>query len=246
MPVKNIEPMFSIVVPCLNEEHYIINLLAALECQDFGSDFFEVIVVDNNCTDNTVQAIWDYSFSSNLSLKLVHEYTPGVSIARNSGAKMTRGDVIIFLDADNLVKSDFLKKLSLYISNKKCSAGSIRTLPDCFSIKGWFVFIILEIIKIVLPRPFGKSFVERAVFSSSGGFDETVVLGENIVFLQNVKRIVKNNNGCFGHFSPAIKCSLRRFNKLGYIKILLPWFIAYLGNHSQKYNTMVDVNENKI
>jgi hypothetical protein len=62
-------------------------------------------------------------------------------------------------------------------------------------IKGWFV---LEIIKVISLKIFGKSFVKRRVYSQSSGFNEDITLGENVEFLQGVKRIVKSEGGRFG------------------------------------------------
>ena len=112
-----------------------------------------------------------------------------------------------------------------------------------FDIKGWFVFAALEIIKTLSPRPFGKSFVERNLFIKCGGFNEAIVLGENVDFLVRVKGLVKKMGGKFGHLRPGVKCSLRRFNKVGYMNILHSWFRAYIGDFSLKYKTMVDINE---
>ena len=240
---KNRKNIFSVVVPCLNEEEYISGLFETLATQVIDLDDFEIIIVDNNSTDRTAQVVWDYAAKSELNIKMVHEYSPGVSIARNSGANMACGSTFIFLDADNTLDQQFLFRLSRYISKSKCIAGSICTLPDVFDIKGWFVFVVLEIIKTLSPRPFGKSFVERDMYKKSGGFDETIVLGENVDFLVRVKGLVKKMGGKFGHLRPGIKCSLRRFYKIGYVKILLPWFRAYVGNYTLKYKTMVDINE---
>ena len=235
---------FSIIIPCFNEEGYILKLLACLERQAFDLECFEVIVVDNHSTDRTSQRLWDYAVQSSLRLKLVHEYTPGVSRARNAGAKVANGRFLIFLDADNLVDKKFLLKLYSKTSVKNYVAGTICTLPDENNVKGWLVFIILEFIKVVFPKPFGKSFVERGIFDQTTGFNESIALGENVEFLQNVKYAVKEVKGRFGHLQPGVRCSLRRFDKEGYLKILLPWFLAYNGIKGMGYKTMAELNEN--
>ncbi len=235
--------LFSVVVPCFNEEDYIFKLLNTLASQNVDAENFEVIVVDNNSTDRTAQVVWEFASKSEMNIKMVHEYMPGVSIARNSGANMSSGSTIVFLDADNTLSQEFLANLSGYISKNNCSAGSIRTMPDEPDIKGWAVFTVLEIIKMFSPRPFGKSFVERDVFIESGGFNEAIVLGENVDFLVRIKKLVKQMGGEFGHIRPGIKCSLRRFYKIGYMKILLPWMRAYVGDYTLNYKTMVDINK---
>lgn len=235
---------FSVVIPCYNEEAYIGNLLASLDAQVFDRAKFEVIVVDNNSLDKTAQAVWDYAATSSMNIRLVHEYTPGVSISRNSGARISHGRTLVFLDADNMLDNRFLSGLFGYMSDKDCNSGSIRTMPDKFNIKGWLVFMILEIIKMVLPKPFGKSFVDRKIFTQVDGFNENIVLGENVEFLVKVKALIKKNGGRFGHCKMGVKCSLRRFEKVGYINVLMPWLMAYIGIYSQEYKTMAELERN--
>ena len=234
--------LFSVVIPCFNEEKYIKKLLLSLEKQDIGSCSFEVVVVDNNSTDKTSQVIWDYAASTALNIQMVHEYTAGVSVARNSGSKIASGEVIVFLDADNTLKENFLARLENYISREQCLAGTICTLPDNRNMRGWILFLFMEFIKTVSPRPFGKSFVDRQVLSSSRGFNESIVLGENVEFLINIKKIVTSMGGMFGQIRPGIRCSLRRFEKVGYIGVLLPWLRAYIGNYTIKYKTMTEID----
>ena len=234
--------LFSIVIPCFNEQDFILNVLKALEKQSINMDKFEVIVVDNSSTDLTAQMVWDYAVNSNLNIKMVHEYRSGVSIAKNTGAKIAIGDVILFLDADNTIKESFLLSLDAYINKENCTAGTIRTIPDNKNIKSVFVFTILEIIKITFPKPFGKSFVNKEVFNESGGYDENVVLGENVFFLQKVKKSFAGTNRKFGHFTLSTQCSIRRFEKEGYLKVLFQWFIAYLGNQNLDYKTMFHID----
>jgi len=239
--LKNL--IFSIVIPCYNEESFITTLLVSLESQNIDLQLFEVIVVDNNSADYTAQAVWNYAKDSNLDLKMVHEYEQGVSIARNSGASIAKGDTIIFLDADNTVPTDFLSQLINYKTRNSINAGSICTLPDNRAPAGWFVFMTLEVIKTLSPKPFGKSFVDRNIYDLSFGFNDDIALGENVEFLQNVKKIVKNNGGKFGHFRPGIKCSLRRFEKAGYSPVLMQWFLAYIGIYNLDYTPMSEFDD---
>lgn len=104
MQVVKRKPRFSIVVPCYNEEAYIANTLKSLEKQDYRGGY-EVIVVDNNCSDNTV------TIARRLGARIVTEYNPGVCWARHSGTKAARGEIIISTDADTVFESNWLSKL---------------------------------------------------------------------------------------------------------------------------------------
>lgn len=233
---------FSIVIPCHNESGYIENLLHDLSAQTIGTENFEVVVVDNNSSDNTNEVIWDFAcHTRKLNVRLVHEYEPGVSCARNSGARVAKGSTLIFLDADNRVSPTFLSDISYTMHAKNSVAGTIRTMPDVAEARALFVFWILEFIKIFLRRPFGKSYVHRRLYDSSQGYNEQIVLGENLDFLIRVKALAKKEGKVFGHIRRPIYCSLRRFHTQGYVRVLMPWFAAYCGFFNLKYQTMTSI-----
>ena len=237
------KPRFSIIIPCHNEEGYVLRLLIALENQTFPIGDFEIIVVDNNSSDKTAAVIWQFAEHTKLNLRMMHEYNLGVSKARNYGAQNSKGESMVFLDADNLVPIDFLDYLDDFMKTTGCIAGTFRVLPDENDWKGSFVFWILELIKCYFPRPFGKSFVRSDIFNYVNGFDENIVLGENVDLLIRIKKLVRANSKNFSHVRRPILCSLRRFTKTGYIRILIPWLIAYLGVKRLNYQTMSSIEK---
>ncbi|WP_233800167.1 glycosyltransferase [Paraburkholderia sp. HP33-1] len=233
---------FSVVVPCHNESGYIENLLHDLSVQTIGTESFEVVVVDNNSSDNTNEVVWDFAcHARKVNVRLVHEYEPGVSYARNSGARAAKGTTLIFLDADNRVSPSFLSDVSYTMHAKNSVAGTIRTMPDVARASALWVFWILELIKVFLGRPFGKSYVQRRLYEDSQGYNERIVLGENLDFLIRVKALAKKEGRVFGHIRRPIYCSLRRFNSQGYVRVLMPWFAAYCGLFNLKYQTMTSI-----
>ncbi|WP_080410733.1 glycosyltransferase [Burkholderia ubonensis] len=239
------KPDFSVVVPCHNESGYIENLLHDLSIQTVDPSTFEVVVVDNNSTDNTNEVIWDFAcHMRKMNIRLVHEYQAGVSYARNAGARAAKGATLIFLDADNRVKPSFLSEISYTMHAKNSVAGTIRTMPDTADARAMFVFWVLELIKVIFRRPFGKSFVLRRIYEKTDGYDEKIVLGENTDFLVRVKSLAKAEGKKFGHIRKPIYCSLRRFNKQGYIRVLGPWLIAYCGFFNLRYQTMTAIKDN--
>ena len=97
-------PKISIVIPCLNEANYIGRALASLNQQECESSY-EVIVVDNNCTDKTA------IIAEGLGARVVKEIRPGVCWARDRGTREAKGEIIISTDADNLFAKDWLAKI---------------------------------------------------------------------------------------------------------------------------------------
>ena len=95
---------FSVVVPCYNEEVYLPATLASLAAQDFNGSY-EVIVVDNNCTDKTVE------IAKKFGVKVVSESNAGVCFARQAGFKAAKGEIVISTDADTVFDHDWLTKI---------------------------------------------------------------------------------------------------------------------------------------
>ncbi|OGJ16795.1 MAG: hypothetical protein A2632_02005 [Candidatus Pacebacteria bacterium RIFCSPHIGHO2_01_FULL_46_16] len=90
-------PNFSIVIPCLNEEKYLPLLLNDLSKQT--NQDFEVIVVDGNSDDKTVEKAQTFAKKFPLTIKVVDKRN--VSFQRNTGGKLAKHNWIVFMDADN-------------------------------------------------------------------------------------------------------------------------------------------------
>ena len=109
-------PKISIVIPAYNEENTILDCLQSLLSQTEKS--FEVIVVDDGSTDNTKKILQDIKFKQ-FSLLVVEGKHKGAGFARNKGAKLSKGKVLVFLDADMTFDKKFLKKLTAPILSGK-------------------------------------------------------------------------------------------------------------------------------
>ncbi len=121
------QPFFSIVIPTLNEEKYLPLLLVDLSKQEF--DDFEVIIVDGNSEDKTIQKTQPYK--KTLTLKTFVVKKRNVSYQRNYGAKKTKGEWIVFMDADNRIKNSFLQNIKTQLNkNPETDLFTTFTKPD--------------------------------------------------------------------------------------------------------------------
>ncbi|MFB9236062.1 glycosyltransferase family 2 protein [Plantactinospora siamensis] len=100
----DVVPRFSVVVPCFNEAGYIAATIDSLRAQRFAGGH-EIIVVDNNCTDATAAIARDRGAT------VVSEPEPGVCAARQRGALVARGDIIVSADADTRYGPDWLNRI---------------------------------------------------------------------------------------------------------------------------------------
>jgi len=96
----------SIVIPAYNEEKYILNCLRSLLNQNLVSTIsYDIIIVDNNSTDNTYKIVRNFidkyrKSNDKISFELVREYRKGVAFARQTGFSMANSKIIATLDAD--------------------------------------------------------------------------------------------------------------------------------------------------
>lgn len=92
-------PRLSVVIPTHNRRQLLGRVLAALACQTVDPVTFEVIVVCDGCTDGTGDMLRDQAFP--FALKLVEQQAcRGPAVARNAGAKVATGGLLLFLDDD--------------------------------------------------------------------------------------------------------------------------------------------------
>lgn len=230
----------SFIAPCFNEQEWIPRLLLSLNSFVLDFDLIEFIVVDNWSSDKTVDRVWELIPNLNYRVRIVHESRPGVSHARNAGGMAASGETLVFIDADNLLTQKFIDELFFVHGLPNFCGSTIRTLAEPGSFQSSVLFYILELIKIIFPRPFGKSVATKAAFLNVGGFNADVKLGENVYFTLSLKKYAKNNSLLFLHISSPIYCSMRRFKIQGCIKVLIPWFFAYIGVKNIPYGKFND------
>lgn len=117
-----LSPLVSICIPAYNSEKYIAETLQCLFGQSYTN--VEIIVVDDGSADGTVdilKSITDTRF------KYLKQQNKGAAAARNSAFKMSTGEFIKFMDADDLINPDGIKK----------QVTRIKDNPDCIASSKW-------------------------------------------------------------------------------------------------------------
>jgi glycosyltransferase involved in cell wall biosynthesis len=110
-------PKISIVIPAYNAESTIIETIESVQKQTFSD--FEIIIIDDGSTDNTVEVIKNIH---DRRIQVISYEHRGVSAARNQGISYANGELIAFLDADDLWTPDKLE-LQLAALEKYPEAG---------------------------------------------------------------------------------------------------------------------------
>jgi len=134
----------SVIIPVYNEEKLILKCLESLGEQ--SSSDFEVIVVDDGSTDQTVKLIEDFQITNYPALPaggksritLLHQKHKGPGAGRNYGALKAKGDILVFVDADMTFAHDFIKKLTLpIIKDQNKPAGRRGTFSKDEYVSNW-------------------------------------------------------------------------------------------------------------
>ncbi|MDO8611034.1 MAG: glycosyltransferase, partial [bacterium] len=105
---------FSIVIPTLNEELFLPDLLNDLQKQK--SKNFEIFVIDSKSVDKTKSIIQNWK---GMTIRFYDNEKRNVSSQRNLGAQKSTGKYLVFLDADSRVGVYFTKKLEKEIAKNQ-------------------------------------------------------------------------------------------------------------------------------
>lgn len=178
---------FSIVIPLYNKEQSVANSINSVLSQNFKD--FELIIVDDGSTDNSVGVVNNLLKSADCKWRLIRKENAGVAAARNVGIKSAIGKYIAFLDADDIWDESYLEYIhelvleypdaGIYGVSWSYSMQGTRISPTSvdgvyargYNINYW-------------KNPFGYSssstVVDKTVFREVGLFDERIKLGEDL------------------------------------------------------------------
>lgn len=102
--------LISIIIPCYNCASIISETILSLENQTQKN--FEVICVNDGSTDNTLDVLKKWKEYSVLNITVIDQVNSGVSVARNIGISVAKGDYLLFLDSDDIYNKHFIEKIS--------------------------------------------------------------------------------------------------------------------------------------
>src|SRR3989344_835324 len=99
----------SVIICTYNGEKTILKCLESLNKQIFPKNKVEIIVIDNNSSDNTKGIVFNFIKKSKFKIRYIFEPELGLSKARNRGIKEAKGNIVAFIDDDILLANNWLK-----------------------------------------------------------------------------------------------------------------------------------------
>ena len=172
--------IFTVVIPAKNEEERITGCIKSLLMQTVESDSVEIIVVDNGSSDETA--------SIALSLGARVEIAPGATIAslRNKGAAIARGEFIAFVDADMEMPPGYLEYF-LTMKKNGCDVLGLNIVSDGDGMYAvWENRNMRKGVESVDYLPSANLIMPKALFEKVGGFDESLITGEDKDLVQRL------------------------------------------------------------
>jgi glycosyltransferase involved in cell wall biosynthesis len=119
MTNSNPELLFSVIVPTYNRLNEIQELLASLEKQSLPKSLFEVLIVDDGSTDETIPYLERFLEKGALNLRYFRQDHQGPGEARNYGMREAKGKYFIFVDSDCIADPLWLEAYATAVSDEE-------------------------------------------------------------------------------------------------------------------------------
>ena len=206
----------SVVIPCLNEEKTIHQVLDSLTNQSYPIDLMEIVIADGGSTDRTRDVIADYQ-SAHLELKLrvVHNEKRIIPAGVNTAILASTGEIIVRMDAHSIPKTDYVAlcvealeaglgnnvggRWDIMPSNESWIARSIALAAAHPVGVGDAQYRHSDTAAIVDTVPYGS--FKRELLDKVGLFDESLIANEDYEFNTRIREA-----GGIIWYDPQIRC----------------------------------------
>jgi len=176
--------IFSIIIPTYNEEEYLPVLLDSIEEQDFTD--YEIIIADVNSKDKTREIAEEYGCI------VVDGGLPAVG--RNNGAKVAKGELLLFLDSDLQLTEDYLGTVLYEFRMERLGIAITQMLPMSNRVedKLYHDFANYFMISVENIKPHGAGcygiIAKKSLHDECGGFDESLTFGEDTDYIERLAK----------------------------------------------------------
>ena len=163
----------SVIIPSYNSQETIVDSIISVINQTYRN--LELIIVDDGSTDDTVRKCEEFLLNKSIAFKIIKKSNGGPSSARNQGINHSTGDLIAFLDSDDLWYPEKIS-ISLEVFDKYPKVGIIGNLCDEKNKRDMY-----EIIK------FKRLIFNNLFVTSSVVVKKDIITKNNIMFDEKLK-----------------------------------------------------------
>ncbi|MDX6443577.1 MAG: hypothetical protein QOH71_651 [Blastocatellia bacterium] len=205
---------FSVVIPAYNEEHYLPRLLDSIEVAranySGGRDEIEVIVADNDSDDRTAEV------ASAHGARVVAVQKRRIAAARNGAGRVAQGEIVCFIDGDSAVHPQTFNAIEAAIASGRYVGGSTGLTLERKSFGLLVTYILAAPMVWLSGMDSGVVFCRRRDFEAVGGYDETRLYAEDVLFLLALRRLGKTRGQRLTRLPQvrALGCT-RKFDQFG-------------------------------
>lgn len=231
--MKNGSLLISVIIPMYNASDTIVRVLDSVKKQTLKCSY-EILIVNDGSNDNSKEIVEKYISDNNTAFKitLIDKLNGGVSTARNAGLRVSKGELIAFLDSDDEWFPDKLEKQLQILNNNPeidllgCAFDGLylNNFPDSKLLK-------IDINKLIYKNYFQPSTVilKRKVFEDIGYFDENQKYAEEGNYFIRIAnkfdcyfcnmKVINYGDGKSGFGVSGLSANLKEMHK-GFIKNL--------------------------
>ncbi len=120
----------SLIVPTYNRANYLLKSIPSFLDQTLPASMYEILVIDNNSSDNTKEVTNSLLDSAECSWRYIFEQRQGLHYARNRGILEARGDIVVFGDDDIIADKIWLDSiLHEFDNNKQAGIVGGKVIP---------------------------------------------------------------------------------------------------------------------
>ena len=178
---------FSVVIPARNEEKLLPRLLdtveAARRAYRGGAEQVEVVVADNVSTDRTAEVAREKGARVVIVEKRV------IGAVRNGGAREARGEVLVFVDADIRMHPGTFDAIDAALATGRIVGGATGVRLERMSAGLAVTYAALMPMVWLMRMDTGPTFCLRSDFEAIGGYDESLLVAEDVALLFALRRL---------------------------------------------------------
>jgi glycosyltransferase involved in cell wall biosynthesis len=177
---------------------------------DFVAGDVETIVVANRCTDATAE------LARASGALVVEDESRNIAAVRNAGAALATGDVLVTMDADSLMAPATFREIDRLLTTGRYVGGGTKVVPERWSAGILATYAMVAVTMTLTGLGGGLFWCLRSDFEAVGGFDETLLLAEDLDFARRLRAYGKPTGRKFTNQRAApITASCRKFDRFG-------------------------------